>query len=989
MAGRPRAWLRRLAPAVRRGGAAAALAAWLAAPAAAQVPPGAAVAGLTVTTVHLEEKGQPVTEPGLVGLVETQAGQPLSLVEVHDTIARLFGIGRFQNVIVHATREGAGVALRYELVPLQSVVRVDFEGDLGLDEKRLRATLEDRFNGLPPVGRAPAAARALEDLYAGFGYTHATVTPAPPRQDPHGLVLVFDVAAGRRASLGTVTIVGTPRLPDAQLLDRLDVHPGGDYDRDALDRALARYVTELRSHGYYEATARHEVTIGGGGRTIDLTIDVESGPLVEVTFAGDRLPPDREKDLVPVQREGSVDEDLLEDSDRRIEQYLREQGYARAQATHRRTQHDGRLDIVFTVHRGLQYRVDHVEITGNQTVPETDLRPLVRTAPGEPFVASRLSADVAAIEATYRRLGYSEATVVSSVPEPAPSASGAAAAFVTPRIVITEGPRTTVGRVDIEGDHAVPVADLAAVIQSKAGDPYSDRRTLMDRDALTELYLDRGYLSASVRVEPRFNADHTSVDLVFTVSEGPQAIVDHIIVVGNTRTNTSTILRELPLKPGDPLGLSERIESQRRLQALGLFRRVDISVLDHGGTRHDLLVTVEEAPATTIGYGGGLEGGRRLRPSSTGGPPSERIDIAPRGFFEIGRRNLWGKNRSINLYSRLSVRQSDNVADPSQSGHFDEYRVVGSYREPRAFGTNADLLVNGFLEQGVRTSFNFFRKGVTAEFSKALTPRVRFAFRYNFGYTKVFDERLDPQDQLLIDRLFPQVRLSIFSGSLVRDTRDDAIDPAKGRLLSVDGEVAARRLGSQVGFVKTFLQAFLFRQLLPRSRLILAVGARLGLATGFPRDILAVTPDGEPILGPDGQPIVTTVRDLPASERFFAGGDSTVRGFALDQLGRPDTIDSSGFPIGGNGLVVLNAELRSPLWHNLGVVGFVDGGNVFKRASDIDLGLLRGSVGFGLRYKSPIGPLRVDLGFKVNPQTLVTGGRERLTALHISFGQAF
>ncbi len=988
MAGRPRAWLRRLARAVRRGGAAAGLAAWLAAPAAAQVPPGAPFAGLTVTAVHLEENGQEVTEPGLVGLVETLAGQPLSLVEVRDTIARLFGIGRFQNVLVDATRDGAGVALRYELVPLQSVVRVDFEGDLGLDAGRLRATLDDRFNGLPPVGRAPAAARALEDLYAGFGYTHATVTPAPPRQDPRGLVLVFDIDAGPRARLGTVAVVGTPRLPDAQLLDRLDVRPGGDYDRAALDRALARYVAELRGHGYYEAAARHETTVGPDGRTLDLTIDVESGPLVEVTFEGDRLPADREKELVPVQREGSVDEDLLEDSDRRIEQYLREQGYARARATHRRTQQDDRLDIVFTVHRGLQYRVDRVEITGNQAVPETDLRPLVRTDPGEPFVASRLGADVAAIEAYYRRQGYAEAKVVSEVPEPAPSASGPAAAFVTPRIVITEGPRTLVGGVDIEGNHAVPTADLAAAIQSKAGDPYTDRRALADRDAVTELYLDRGYLSASVQVAPRFDESHSSVDLVFTVSEGPQAIVDHIIVVGNTRTSTSTILRELPLEPGDPLGLSARIDSQRRLQALGLFRRVDISVLDHGGTRHDLLVTVEEAPTTTIGYGGGLEGGRRLRPSSTGGPPAERIDIAPRGFFEIGRRNLWGKNRSINLYSRLSVRQSDNVTDPSRSGHFNEYRVVSSYREPRAFGTNADLLVNGFLEQGVRTSFNFFRKGVTAELSKALRPRVRFSGRYSFGYTKVFDDRLTGGDQLLIDRLFPQVRLSALSGSLVRDTRDDAIDPAKGRLLSVDGEMAARAMGSQVGYVKTFLQGFMYRQLTP-DRLILALGARLGLATGFPRDLVETDANGNPVLGANGQPVVKVSKDLPASERFFAGGDSTVRGFALDQLGRPDTIDSSGFPIGGNGLVVLNAELRSPQWHSLGVVGFVDAGSVFKRAGQINLGNLRSSVGFGLRYKSPIGPLRVDLGFKLNPQTLAKGGRERLTALHISFGQAF
>ena len=457
------AWLRRLA------GAAASLAVALAVPSAAQVPPGAPFAGLTVTAVHVEEHGQEVTEPGLVGLVETHVGQPLSLAGVRESIARLFGIGRFENVLVDAARDGAGVVLRYELVPLQSVVRVDFEGELGLPASRLRATLEDRFNGPPPLGRTPAAARALEDLYASFGYTRATVAPLPPRQEPRGLVLVFDVAAGPRAEVGAVTVVGTPRLSDAQLLDRLDVHSGGDYDRDRLDRALARYVSDLRGRGYYEATARHDAAVGADGRTIDLTIDVEAGPLVEVTFEGDPLPADRKKDLVPIAREGSVDEDLLEDSDRRIEQFLREQGYARARATHRRTQRDDRLDIAFTVRRGTQYRVEGVEITGNRAVPENDLRPLVRTAPGDPFVASRLGADVSAIELYYRRLGYAEVKVVSSVAEPPAAATPAATVFVTPRIVITEGPRTLVGRIDIEGSHAVASADVEAVIQSRPG----------------------------------------------------------------------------------------------------------------------------------------------------------------------------------------------------------------------------------------------------------------------------------------------------------------------------------------------------------------------------------------------------------------------------------------------------------------------------------------------------------------------------------------
>jgi outer membrane translocation and assembly module TamA len=170
---------------------------------------------------------------------------------------------------------------------------------------------------------------------------------------------------------------------------------------------------------------------------------------------------------------------------------------------------------------------------------------------------------------------------------------------------------------------------------------------------------------------------------------------------------------------------------------------------------------------------------------------------------------------------------------------------------------------------------------------------------------------------------------------------------------------------------------------------IYAGGARLGLAKGFDRAVVETDDAGNPILGPDGQPIVQVVNDLPASERFFAGGDTSVRGYALDRLGTPETIDRNGFPIGGNAVIVLNSELRVPVWRDVGVVGFVDAGNVWSRVSDFAISDIRPTTGFGLRYKSPIGPLRVDLGFKLARQTLSDGSLERLTALHISLGQAF
>jgi outer membrane translocation and assembly module TamA len=260
--------------------------------------------------------------------------------------------------------------------------------------------------------------------------------------------------------------------------------------------------------------------------------------------------------------------------------------------------------------------------------------------------------------------------------------------------------------------------------------------------------------------------------------------------------------------------------------------------------------------------------------------------------------------------------------------------------------------------------------------NRRLSPLIRSSSRYSLGTTRIFDEQLSLEDRLTIDRLFPQVRLSAFSEAISRDSRDDLLEPQRGTLMSADGILAAKAFGSQVGYIKGFLQGFFYHSL-GRPHLVFAGGARLGLADPFTQ---------LPVTNPDGT--VTTIAQLPASERFFAGGDTTIRGYALDSVGTSETISPQGFPIGGNALIVLNAELRTPVWREVGAAFFIDAGNVYARASDFDPTDLRGGVGFGLRYRSPIGPIRLDLGFKLDRR--IIGGRlEPLTALHFSIGQAF
>ena len=493
----------------------------------------------------------------------------------------------------------------------------------------------------------------------------------------------------------------------------------------------------------------------------------------------------------------------------------------------------------------------------------------------------------------------------------------------------------------------------------------------LDRDAIELQYANLGYPSATVDSNPGLSPDQRRASVVFTVHEGPRIFVEHVIITGNTRTSTRTIEHQLQLKAGDPLGQAAVAESQRRLAALGLFRRARITELSHGNeTMRDLLVTVEEAPATTVGYGGGLQVGQFF--VSEAGMATPRIEVEPAGFFEIGRRNLFGSDRSINLFSSIALRPNGSTL-PGESGvGANRYRVLATFRDPRVFRTAADASLIGTLEQQIRPSFNFARQAFTAQVARRLSPHLSFSGNYQIQRVELFDVVTSVtsggEDLLQIEQLFSTARLSSFSFSAIHDNHDP-LNPRDGHYLSANVQLAARDIGSEFGFVKSYMTAQLFR-VLPRTHAtVFGVSARLGMAAEFSQAGPAVPPP---------------YPDLPPSERFFAGGDTTVRGFAFDQLGSPATISPGGFPVGGDAVVIFNAELRVPVYRAFGVVAFVDNGNVFARTTDIDLGQLRTAVGFGVRYRSPVGPIRVDLGFKVHREP-----GESLTALNISLGQAF
>ena len=943
--------------------------------------------GKPIASIRVELEGREVTDPKVLQIIDMKAGTPLSMVAVRETVSRLFALGRFEDVRVRASGASA-VALVFDLVPVHPVEKIDFTVSPGapdVDTGRLRREVVERYGASPPVGRAPELVRVIEDDLHTEGYFHPTVASrAELRHDPDRAMLIFTIDPGPRSHIADVAITGTSGLSEPELLRMLGLVAGAPYRSEEIASRIVRYVDNRRSRGYFSATLTPEARFGDDDSTVHLTLTAAQGPHVRVLFDGDPLPADRRADLVPIEREGSADEDLLEDSTNRIEDYLRGQGYRDAAAPHARVERDGELVITFSVKKGPLYRIASVELSGANAFPAASLAPGLRVREAQPFSSARLDADATTIEDFYRRQGFA-AVVVQADEESAPHEAGAVEVPVKVRIDITENVRTVVSSVRVEGNLTVPEAGLRSAVGLQPGHPFFLAQMALDREGIQQQYANLGFQSAMVDTNPGLSADHARADVVFTVHEGPRVLVDHVLIVGNVRTKTETIERELQFKPGDPLSPAAVSESQRRLANLGLFRRIDITAIGHSEDSRDVLISVEESPVTTVSYGGGV-GVNEFTETGAGGAAEQRIEFAPRAFFEIGRRNLFGTNRSVNLFTSVSLypKNSDffSPADPNQPAQqsssafgFPEYRVLGTFRQPHVFGTLADADVTATLQQQIRPNFDFSQHALTVEAGRRVTRYISLNGNYQIQTVKLFSDNTPPNQQLLVDRLFPQLRLSSFLVSAVRSTKDDALDPTTGTYLSASAQLAARAIGSDIGLVKSYMRAQWFHTLAGAHRTVLATNATLGLAQGLPRD--AVQADGS----------VVSVTDLPASERFFAGGDTTVRGFALDSLGAPNTIDASGFAQGGNAVLILNAELRVP-YRSFQFVGFFDTGNVFARRADIDLGELRSAVGVGIRYKSPIGPIRVDLGFKVHRES-PGGVLEPLTALHISLGQAF
>jgi outer membrane protein assembly factor BamA len=453
------------------------------------------------------------------------------------------------------------------MIGARPVSEIRFAGNVkapGVDEVQLRRAVVDRAGPSPPFTRIEELSRVVESSLRARGYLHAKVIG---RSEPNGSThstLVFDLQPGPRAAIGAINVAG-PDNARLAFLEKLEMTSGMPFERDAVLARIDKYVAARRSQGYFEAKVDFMDQAADDDR-VNLTFTVNPGRHVRVVFAGDSFPGDR-RELVPVEREGSVDEDLLEDSTARIEDALKSQGYKDARAPHERAESNGELVITFRVVRGQQYRIARVMVEGNPTVSFIDLQPALRVREGTPFSQAALDAEAAAIEDVYRRSGFAAAKAEIAV-TPQPPSGGQVPVLIT--IGIREGTRTVVRSVKITGNTSIMESTLLEGLRLQPGRPFAIASVAADRDAILVKYFNAGYENATVEARPQPNRAGTEADIVYAVREGPQVLVDHVLIVGPDRTDASIVEKQLRLHAGDPLSRDAVLESQQRLRSLGV-----------------------------------------------------------------------------------------------------------------------------------------------------------------------------------------------------------------------------------------------------------------------------------------------------------------------------------------------------------------------------------------------------------------------------------
>jgi len=895
------------------------------------------------------------------GAVTQQIGEPLDPAKVSESLKRLYATGRFTELRADGAREGDGVSLTFVARAQYFIGLVTASGNPGPIEARALVTTSRLRLGQPLRDEELSAAhKRLTDLLVANGYYASSITHEIKR-DPDTLEadVVFTIVAGPPARLSAVQFPDDSGFPPERLMKVSGWHP-----RMFLTAARAEHGLD-RLHQFYITHGRLQVNVSIQQRiyeaktnTEKLIVKVDSGPLFQVRVQGASISASQLQNLLPLYHDGVTDDQALARSEKLLVGHFQQRGYflVAVKATRvSQQQPKPHVQILFHVDPGQHGDFSGYGVKGNAAIPTAELMeaispPVEGLLPPSPTYSQDLvDQKTATLLALYQSRGFLDVRITPAIDDNYGGAAGRR--YVT--LVIQEGARTTVSAITMVGVDAATESKLWPSLASKPMLPYALDRARADRDRILDYLANHGYTraTASWRTTPA-KSPH-QVDLEFTVVPGDQDRIQRIVVLGNEHVRASLVNRELLVHAGAPLDQSAVLESQQRLYSLGVFNQVQITPQDQAAsdTEKTLLVGVEESRRWSLGYGGGFEV-QRLGSNQ----PQGQYKESPRLSLDLTRLDVGGRGQTFSLGGRLS-----NIDTGANMG----------YLIPRLLNRDdLSLRINGLVDRSRDVlTFTADRKEASLGVEKRFSASTVLIGQYSFRRVEALDISTRISG-LEIPLLSQPALVGMFGGSFVEDHRDDPADATRGAYTLVNAGVSWRGLGSQANFLRFTGQNSTYHAL--GSHLVFARKTQFGL----------ISPYGSlyPITVPasNGQPAHVILTDsIPLPERFFMGGSESMRGFSINQAGPRDP--GTGFPIGGNALFLNSLELRTFFaQRRLGLVVFEDAGNVystirkmrllkFNQSSPADLDYTSQAVGIGLRYKTPVGPLRIDLGYNLNP----------------------
>ncbi len=960
--------------------------------------------GLPVVSIEFEPRSQPVSPERREELVVVKPGAPLDQRQVGESIRNLFATGRYTEIAADTTPMEGGVKLVFLTKRSYFIGGVDVTGVPAPPSRIQLVNAANLKLGEPywPDDIA-VAQQTLRQVLTANGYALARIEV---RENEHPetqqVDILFEITPGARAGIGKIVITpGAAGAAGPLTADEVRRIGGWRQAEEFTQRRLQRGIERLKKYyherDFWQADARVVAQpFNPDTNEIDLVVQIIPGPRVLVRVEGDSFSQKQLQRYLPIYVEGVVDDDLLAEGARNLRDYLQTQGYFSAQVDFFLAHNsDEMIEVVYRVRRGERQQLVRVEVAGNNYFDRDTIRERLLIQEKNldlrrgRFSETLVTRDEAVIRDLYRSNGFRDVQVRSRVERNALGKAGDLAVFFN----ITEGRQTVVEELVITGAEKIPPDRFYSQLASAPGQPFSEVNVATDRELILAEYFNAGYQDADLVWTPAPTEDPYKMRVEYTIREGEALFVRRPIVSGLTHTSPALVDKQIQIRRDEPLSQGDMFETQRRLYDLGIFSRVDVGLQNPEGREDakNVLLELEESRRWTVGVGGGAEFARIGGNDVTS--PLGNASFSPRVTFEVTRLNVRGIGHTFSLRTRFSDLQQ---------------RGLVTYEAPRWTGSDRwNMTISGLLDtsRDVRTFRGRRLEGamqLRQQLSKPSTAFYRFTYRRT-----VIDEVLT---SAFLNPLASQtVRVGLLSGTYIQDRRDDPTNSTKGIFNSVDLSLASGWWGSQPDFFRFLGQNSTYHRI--SGRVILARTLQLGLMV--PWSTFSGVEDG---IDPSDLGFNPDPR-IPLSERFFSGGANSHRGFPINQAGPRDP--TTGFPIGGGAQFLNSLELRFPLrWQNMGGVLFHDAGNVYSKlgrisfrgsqrstqAEDLtvfDFDYMVHAVGVGLRYRTPIGPVRFDIGYNLNPPRFVgqvagPGGElvsqvQRIShfQFHFSVGQTF